>query len=107
VPTRGPPPRRGGGAVPPRLAQAKSGATIHCVDDDGVPLLQIAEAIGKGLGLPTISMRDEEAADHFGHMALVVTLDDWTSSEQAWAHLGWRLGRLGLIDDIEHGGYLP
>ncbi|MDA8310296.1 MAG: SDR family oxidoreductase [Actinomycetota bacterium] len=88
------------------LEQAKPGATFHGVAEEGVPLRRIAEAIGNGLGLPTTSVRDEEAGDHFGHMALFVTLDDWSSSEQTKAQLGWRPGHLGLIDDIEHGGYL-
>jgi len=89
------------------LEQAKPGATFHGVADEGDPLRRVAQVIGNGLGLPTTSVSDEEAADHFGHMVLFVTLDDWTSSEQTKARLGWRPEHLGLIDDIEHGGYLP
>jgi nucleoside-diphosphate-sugar epimerase len=89
------------------LEHAKPGAIFHGVADEGVALRRIAEAIGNGLGLPTTSVRAEDAGDHFGHMALFVTLDDWTSSEQTKAQLGWRPGHPGLIDDIEMGGYLP
>ena len=48
------------------------GATFLGVAEGRVPLWPIAEAVGNGLGLPTTSVRDEKAADHFGHVALFV-----------------------------------
>ena len=88
------------------LEQGKPGATYHGVADEGVPVRQVAEAIGAGLGLPVASVRGEDVASHFGYLAPFVTLDDWTSSEQTKARLGWRPEQGGLIADIEHGDYL-
>ena len=89
------------------LEQGEPGGVYHGVADEGVPVRQVAEAIGAGLGLPVVSVRNEDAISHFGYLAPFVILDDWTSSEQTRARLGWRPERVGLIADIEGGGYLP
>jgi len=88
------------------LEQAKAGATFHGVADQGIPLRQIAEVIGAGLGLPVISVSSEDAAAHFGYLAPFAALDDWSSSGRTQEQLGWRPDHPGLIADLEHGGYL-
>jgi nucleoside-diphosphate-sugar epimerase len=77
------------------------------VGDEGVPFRQIAEAIGVGLGLPVTAVAAEDADAHFGYLAPFVGLDNPTSNERTKALLGWKPEHLGLIDDIERGGYLP
>jgi nucleoside-diphosphate-sugar epimerase len=59
-------------AVLYRLALEKQapGAKYHAVAEEGVPLRDIAEVIGKGLKIPVVSMSPEEAATHFGWLAM-------------------------------------
>jgi nucleoside-diphosphate-sugar epimerase len=49
----------------------------------------------------------EEANAHFGYVAPFVSLDNPTSNERTRALLGWKPEHLGLLTDIERGGYLP
>ena len=92
--------------VPPvyRLAleKAPAGATYHAVAEEGVPLKQIAEAIGRGLNIPVVSQSQEEAASHFGPMAMFVAMDGPASSALTQQRLGWHPAQpTGLIADLE------
>jgi hypothetical protein len=48
------------------LEGAPAGSRLDAVDDDGIPLRQIAEAIGRNLGVRTASIPTEELEAHFG-----------------------------------------
>jgi nucleoside-diphosphate-sugar epimerase len=92
--------------VPPvyRLAleKAPAGATYHAVAEEGVPLKQIAEAIGRGLRIPVMSKSPEEAASHFGPLAMFVAMDGPASSALTQQRLGWRPTQSsGLIADLD------
>jgi len=89
------------------LESAPAGAKLHGVGDEGVPFRQIAEAIGTGLGLPVTAVAAEGADAHFGYLAAFVGLDNPTSNERTKSLLGWKPEHLGLLADIERGGYLP
>ncbi len=89
--------------VPPvyRLAleKAPAGATVA---EEGVPLKQIAEAIGRGLKIPVVSKSPEEAASHFGPLAMFVAMDGPASSALTQQRLGWRPTQsAGLIADLD------
>ena len=43
------------------LESAPGGTRLHAVGDEGVPFREIAEAIGRNLGLPAVSIAPEEA----------------------------------------------
>jgi nucleoside-diphosphate-sugar epimerase len=48
------------------LEKGSAGARYHAVAEEGVPLREIAETIGRGLRLPVVALPAEEAAGHFG-----------------------------------------
>jgi hypothetical protein len=70
-----------------------------------VPLRQIAEVIGRQLDLPVTSISPDEAAEHFGWIAMVLGMDGRASSAQTRQLLGWRPTHPSLIEDLEAGHY--
>ena len=92
--------------VPPvyRLAleTAPAGATYHAVAEEGVPLRDIAEAIGRGLRLPVVSKSAADAANHFGVLTIFAGMDGPASSALTQQRLGWRPTQsTGLIADLD------
>ena len=78
------------------------GASHHAVAEEGVTLREIAESIGRGLGLPVASVPPEAAADHFGGLAFAVGADLSASGALTWERLGWRpTERPGFIADLD------
>jgi nucleoside-diphosphate-sugar epimerase len=90
-----------------RLAVEKgsAGATYHGVAEEGIAFRDIAGAIGRGLGLPVVSVSPADAADHFGWFAGFAALDCPASSAATQVQLGWQPTGIGLIADIDHGRY--
>jgi nucleoside-diphosphate-sugar epimerase len=78
-----------------------AGARYNAVAEEGVPLREIAEAIGQGLKVPVVSRSPEEAAEHFGWLALFVGHDIPASSALTQQRLGWRPAGPGLIADLK------
>jgi len=91
--------------VAPVLAASPAGTRLHAVGDEGVPFREIAEAMGRHLDVPAVSIPPEEAADHFGFLALLVSLDNPTSSKLTQELLGWQPTHPGLVDDLGQGHY--
>lgn len=87
------------------LEKGSAGATYHGVADEGIPTVEIAEAIGRGLNVPVVSKSSEEAADHFGWIARFFAIDGPASSEQTQQRLGWRPVQRGLIADLNAEHY--
>jgi len=83
------------------LEKGSGGARYHAIGEEGVPLRQIAEVIGRRLNLPIVSKSPEEAADHFGWMSLMVGRDAPASSAITRERLGWRPVGPGLLADLE------
>jgi nucleoside-diphosphate-sugar epimerase len=90
-----------------RLAvdKAPAGAALHATAEDGVPTRAIAEAIGRGLDLPVVSIPADKAGDHFGWMARLFGLDGQASSVATRQQLGWNPTQPGLIADLDAGYY--
>ncbi len=61
----------------------------------------IAEAIGRRLGLPAVSIAPEAAPGHFGWLAMFAGLDSPASSVKTRQWLDWRPAGPGLIADLE------
>jgi nucleoside-diphosphate-sugar epimerase len=84
------------------LEKGEAGARYHPIGEEGVPLRDIAEAIGRGLKVPVVSQSPEEAAAHFGWLGSFVGLDMPASSALTQQRLGWRLtGQPGMLADLE------
>ncbi|EWM10027.1 SDR family oxidoreductase [Kutzneria sp. 744] len=84
---------------------APAGSRLHAVDDEGVRLRDIAEAIGRQLKVPVVSLAAEDAGNHFGFLGPLVSIDSPTSSALTQERLGWRPTRPALIADIKEGHY--
>jgi nucleoside-diphosphate-sugar epimerase len=87
------------------LEKGKGGARFHAVAEEGVRGREIAEAIGRGLKIPVVSLRPEEAAGHFGWLAMFAGLDITGSSARTREKLGWNPTGPGLITDLENMRY--
>ncbi len=87
------------------LEKGEPGARYHAVGEEGVPVRDIAEAIGRGLKVPVISLAPQLAAGHFGWLAGFAAWDISGSSEQTQRSLGWRPTGRGLIADLENMRY--
>ena len=87
------------------LEQAPAGTRLHAVAEEGVPTKVIAEAIGRGLGLPVTSVAPEDAVGHFGFIGAFFAMDLSASSERTRARFGWEPTGPTLVEDIEAGAY--
>ncbi|MGW5718440.1 NAD-dependent epimerase/dehydratase family protein [Amycolatopsis sp. NPDC003865] len=87
------------------LEAAPAGARLHAVAEEAVTTREIAEAIGRTLGLPAISVAPETAAEHFGFVGRFFATDMSASSTATRELLGWTPSGPTLVEDIEGGAY--
>ncbi len=87
------------------IERQEPGSRYHAVAEEGVPLVEIAEVIGRGLQVPVVAMSPDEAGTHFGWLAMFAGMDLSASSAQTQERLGWRPIGPGLIADLEQMRY--
>jgi nucleoside-diphosphate-sugar epimerase len=87
------------------LEKQEAGARYHAVAEEGVPTRDIAQAIGRGLKVPVVSKSPEQAAEHFGWLAMFAGRDLVGSSAQTQKRLRWRPTGPGLITDLNGMSY--
>ncbi|NTX05162.1 SDR family oxidoreductase [Myxococcus sp. CA040A] len=87
------------------LEVAPAGSRIHGVAEEGISFRDIAEAIGRGLGLPARSVSPEEASNYLGFLAAFAQLDNPTSSAHTRDLLGWQPTHPGLLADLAERHY--
>ena len=87
------------------LEGAPAGSRLHAVGDEGVPFKEIAEAIGRHLNVPAVSIAAEDATAHFSFLGDFVQLDNPTSNDLTRKLLGWEPTHPGLIADLDEGHY--
>jgi nucleoside-diphosphate-sugar epimerase len=87
------------------LESAPAGSRMHGVGDEGIPVREIAEAIGGQLNSPVRSVSLDEASAHFGFLGLFFAIDCPASSALTQELLGWHPVQPGLIADLEQGHY--
>lgn len=87
------------------LEEGASGGPYHAIAEEGVAFRSIAEAIGRGLGVPVVGVPPEKAAEHFGWFAMFDGADIPASGARTRERLSWSPTGPGLIADMETGGY--
>lgn len=87
------------------LEKGVAGARYNAVAEEGVPLREIAESLGRGLKIPVVSKSGKEVAEHFGWLAMFAGLDMPASSDLTQQRLGWRPTGPGLIADLDRAQY--
>ena len=87
------------------LERAAPGTRLHAVAEEGIPMREISEAIGAGLGLPVRSVSADEAAAQLTWIAPFVAIDNPTSSAQTREMLGWNPEGPTLLADMKENGY--
>jgi nucleoside-diphosphate-sugar epimerase len=90
-----------------RLAveKAPAASTLHAVAEEGVPIRDVADVIGRHLELPVVSISTEGAGEHFTWLTHFLALDSPTSSALTRELMDWQPVQPGLIDDLEQGHY--
>ncbi len=87
------------------LEKGVADGIYHAVGEEGVPMRQIVEVIGRALNVPVVSIKQEEAGDYYGPLAMFAGLDMPASSALTQKWLGWKPTKIGLIADIGQPGY--
>lgn len=91
------------------IEKAPAGSRLFGRAEDGVPFRAIAEAIGKQLNLPVVSISREKADAHFGFLGALAAIDIPSvmpgSGIQTKELLGWQPLQPTLIEDLEQGYY--
>ncbi len=87
------------------IERGEAGARYHAVDEEGIDTRTIAEALGRGLKLPVVSIPADEAGAHFGWMSIFAGLDMPASSAWTRRTLGWNPKGPGLITDLDAMDY--
>ncbi len=87
------------------LESAPAGSTLHAAAEEGIPIADVAAAIGRGLDVPVESISPEDAGEHFTWLAAFLGLDSPASSTKTRKLLGWEPTHPGLIADLDAGYY--
>lgn len=90
-----------------RLALEKGAVDgiYHAVGEEGVPMRQIIEVVGRALNVPVVSIKLEQAGDYYGPLAMFAGIDIPASSALTQKWLGWKPKEIGLIADIGQPNY--
>jgi nucleoside-diphosphate-sugar epimerase len=84
---------------------APAGSVLHAVADEGVPFRDIAQAMGRHLGIPTASVAPADAGEHFAHLGHFVGLDSPATAAATRELLGWEPTGPSLLEDLEQDHY--
>ncbi|MET8428424.1 SDR family oxidoreductase [Nocardia sp. NPDC004860] len=90
-----------------RLAvdKAEAGTVLHAVADSGVATRDIAEAVGRRLGVPTTSIDPADAVSHFGWLGMMWSMPMTGDGGPAAATVGWAPSGPTLLADLAERHY--
>ncbi|MFB7497616.1 SDR family oxidoreductase [Streptomyces sp. NPDC056161] len=86
------------------LEKAPAGAQLYAAAEEGITVREIAEAVGRRLGVPAVSIPAEQAADHFKGFPFI-TMDLTLPNAETRKLLDWEPAHPGLIEDLEGDHY--
>jgi len=89
-----------------RLAveEAPAGTQLFAAAEEGIPVREIAEAVGRHLGIPAVSIPSEQAAEHFTGFPFI-SMDITMPNASTRELLGWEPKEPGLMADLADGHY--
>ena len=87
------------------LEKGEPGARYNASVEEGVTARAIAEAIGRGTGLPVQSIEPGEVEHYFGWMAHFANLDMAASNAWTVSRLGWEPTGPDLLTDLAKMDY--
>ena len=87
------------------LNTTEPGSILHAIGEEGVTIKVIAEAIGRGLGLPVRSVEEGDVEKHFGWIGAFYGMDLPTSSRHTQMTFEWNPNAASLIEDLDGGSY--
>ncbi|MFB7597469.1 SDR family oxidoreductase [Streptomyces sp. NPDC056160] len=90
-----------------RLAveKAPAGSVLHGAAEEGVPIRDIAEVVGRHLDVPVVAVPAEDASEHFTWLGDILSMDIPASSALTRELLGWEPVEPGLLADLDKGHY--
>ena len=83
------------------LEKHQPGARYHATAESRIAFRLIAQTIGDGLGVPTVSVPADEAMANFGWLSSFVGKDMSSLSDKTQTRLGWQPKGPGLIADLK------
>lgn len=84
------------------LEKGEKGKRYNAVGEEGVSTKDVAEAIGRRLKIPVISIPQGKAMEHFGFLGAFMGINMPTSSALTQQWLGWKPTGPGIIEDLEN-----
>jgi nucleoside-diphosphate-sugar epimerase len=88
------------------LEKAPAGAQLIAATEEGIAVREIAQAIGRHLDIPAVSIPAEKATEHFGPFGPIMTLGLPPMSNASTRELlGWTPEHPGLLADLDEGHY--
>ncbi|MFJ9348218.1 SDR family oxidoreductase [Streptomyces sp. NPDC101237] len=90
-----------------RLAveKAPAGSVLHGAGEEGIAIRDVAEVIGRHLGVPVVSVPPADAPAHFTWLGGLIGMDSPASSTATRELLDWRPSHPGLLEDLDKGHY--
>ena len=89
---------------PLALGKAPAGAQLFAATEDGIPVREIAETIGRRLDIPAVGIPAAQAADHFKGFPFIA-MDVTMPAAETRQLLGWEPTHPGLIADLNEDHY--
>ncbi|MBD8123027.1 SDR family oxidoreductase [Pseudomonas lutea] len=83
------------------LEKHQPGARYHATAEPGIAFRLIAETIGEGLGVPTVSIPAAETEANFGWLSGFAGKDMSSMSDKTRTRLGWTPRGPGLLADLK------
>ncbi|WP_454684045.1 SDR family oxidoreductase [Ancylobacter moscoviensis] len=87
------------------VESGEAGARYHAVAEEGIAFRDIAQVIGRRLGVPVRGLGPQEAEAHFGWFAPFAAMDVPSVSRWTQDALGWRPTGPGLLADLDGPAY--